>query len=619
MNSSLLKNIWLLCLVLGTNSVITHLAYAYQTSLEELLTKIESQLRAFTFSEQDALRAKALATCSSTIEVLSQSAVGYALVLDQELPSLEALLKNQHPDLEQLIAFEERLRLITPGSHQAFIDQLQAHLSEYRRTYATNAETLKMARSGIATLRTTPPGKKLSESEQQNTSAAFAALYNVAIDPRILRRLQTAISMPNVQTQYRTRSLELQGQKSFQFPIQFSSCTDRTRIQTDGTVSVSLVPRFGSSNQSIPLAMHVEGLGVFNATADRSPANVSATFTVMATGLQPMQLHPLSIERKLPDVNAQVEADLQDVRLEGHLSRSRILHTILGRAIERKLEEQEPLLSRKIELTLSQRANEEGEKLSYKINHLLTQSIWSRLESIRFTPDISLSSAPTYITSQSLYAYPDQLGALTHPPAVPPDIKEQLDWTTHTHESAINNICRKVRGFQLDEATMRGVWQVQLKLTAPEWETPRSAVIPAVITFAIAEPIRIEFREHRLNVHLRLHTASTTSKPSSLSPIATTFSYSLAKKDDRFHIVRSPFTLPAHLNDMDAQAWQKVLTRFFPETLEPIPKFRPSMWENFVSLRYLNAQEGWLSVGLRSVTPEANSSSSLGSEKGTQP
>ncbi len=37
---------------------------------------------------------KTLRTCSSTIEELSQSAVGYALVLDQELPSLEALLKN---------------------------------------------------------------------------------------------------------------------------------------------------------------------------------------------------------------------------------------------------------------------------------------------------------------------------------------------------------------------------------------------------------------------------------------------------------------------------------------------------------------------------------------------
>ncbi len=32
------------------------------------------------------------------------------------------------------------------------------------------------------------------------------------------------------------------------------------------------------------------------------------------------------------------------------------------------------------------------------------------------------------------------------------------------------------------------------------------------------------------------------------------------------------------------------------------------MWENFVSLRYLNVQDGWLSVGLHNVTPETNSS-----------
>ncbi len=70
--------------------------------------------------------------------------------------------------------------------------------------------------------------------------------------------------------------------------------------------------------------MHVEGLGVFNATANRSPAKVSATFTVRATGASADATSALTIERKPPDVNVQVEANLQDVQLEGHLSRSRI-------------------------------------------------------------------------------------------------------------------------------------------------------------------------------------------------------------------------------------------------------------------------------------------------------
>lgn len=615
-----LRNVtWSLCWVLCITTVTTKTNYAYQTNVNDLLTNLESQLRTYSSSEKDALRQKTLAACSNTIENLKTSAVGYALTIDLELTSLELLLQNPEIDVAKLRNFEERLRLITPGQHQAALNQLQAQVSECRRIFATNAETLAKAHVGIATLRSKVNEKFRSQGDPMEISAAFASLYTVAIDPHTLRKLQAAISIPNVQTQYRTRSLEKLGQRTFQFPIQTVTCTDQTTIQTEGTVAVSISPRFSSSNQSIPLSIRVEGRGDLNATATRSPARVTANLTAVARGIQPIELHPFSIDRQSPSVDVRVTSQLNAVQLEGHLGRSRLVRNIVGRVIERKLTQQEPQLSSKLEQAISQRANEEGEKLAYKINRLLSQSIWARLESVCFSPEISLSSTSTYLTSQSLYAYPDQLGALTPPPEVPSQLSDQLDWTTHTHESTINNICSKLRSFNLDEATMRGIWQVQLKLTNETWDTPKSATIPAVIAFQAVAPIRIEFREHHLKFILALQTAKLDSTSNSFPPITTTFTYSLANGPKQFQIVRSAFSLPTNLSTSDELAWREVLTKFFPDTLEPIPKFRPSMWENFVSLRYLKAENGWLSVGLSNL-PSANQSiTSQGSDEGQQP
>lgn len=615
-----LRNItWLLCWVLCINTVTTKTNYAYQTNVNELLTQLESQLRTYSSSEKDAVRQKTLAICSTTIKSLKTSAVGYALTIDLGLASLELLLQNPTLDEDKLRNFEERLRLITPGPHQAALNQLQAQVSECRRLFATNAETLAKARDGITTLRSNCNENFHSQGNPKEITAAFASLYTVAIDPHSLRRLQTAISIPNVQTQYRTRSLEKLGHRNFQFPIQSATCSDQTTIQTEGTAVVSMLPRFSPSSQSIPLSIQVEGRGDLNAIATRSSARVSANLTTAVQGIQSIELHPFSVDRQSPWIDAQVTSQLEAVHLEGHIGRSRLIRNIVGRVIERKLTEQEPQLSRKLEQAISQRAAEEGEKLAFKIDRLLSQSIWARLESVRFSPEVSLTSTSTYLTSRSLYAYPDQLGALEPPPEVPSQLNDQLDWTTHTHESAINNVCSKLRGFNLEEATMRGIWQVQLKLTNAAWDTPQSATIPAMIIFQDVEPIRIEFREHHLKFLLTLQTAKLASTSNSFPPITTTFTYSLASGPKQFQIVRSAFSLPPSLSTIEELAWREVLTRFFPDTLEPIPKFRPSMWENFVSLRYLNAENGWLSVGLYNLPAANQSIKSQDSDEGQQP
>lgn len=618
MSRYFLRRILLLLIVVSTTAFTTQSVSAYQ-SADSILSKIESQLRTYTEAETAVLREKAQESCSTAINELSQTAVGYILAVDLRLADLNALLQNNKPDPNELHAFEERLRFITPGRNQKYIDQVQIHVGVLHRALRTNEETLALARRSIEQLRLLSRDQQLVAPDAQQVRSAFKLLSQMAIDPTMLGDLQTTVSRPNVQTQFRTRTLEMLGRTTFHFPVNSSTCTDRTTIQISGSVSVALTPKFAESPHSIPLLMHVDGQGTFNATAYRSPARVNVDLNATAHGLQPLELLPQSIDRESATVKAKLNSQLQDVQLQGHLNRSRLIRNILGKVIERKLAEQDPVLSKTIEGEISKRAEEEGYKLAFKVNRLLTQSLWSRLESVRFTPDISLSSNGQYLSSHSLYAFPDQLGALTSPPTIPSPIDKQLDWTTHIHESAVNNVLSKIRGFQFDEATMRGIWQVQLKLTTPEWATPQYATIPSTITFAAEDPIRIVLHGHRLDVMLNMQTASLASDKTALPPLATNLTYSLSPQGDQFQIVRSPLVMPSQLSEQESQAWQAVLTRFFPETIEPMPKFRPAMWENFVALRYLNIQDGWLSVGLSNVIQAPHTNKKHDIAKGAKP
>lgn len=616
MNPYRLNPIWLICLGLSISTISADATHAFQESADSILTRIESQLRPYTENERETLREKTLAACTHTIEELSKSAVGYALVIDKKLPMLDSLLRSHIQDPQVLSGFEEQLRFITPGPDQAYIDQLQVHLNAYRRVLTTDARAINDARAAIATLRAAKVGTISEPADSTRIRQAFFTLNSIAVDPVLLRALQISISTPNVQTQFRTSVVETHGKKSFNIPIQTSTCKARTNIETNGNVLVSLAPTFPQASQSIPLLMQVDSQGELTATARRPPVQIMVNLSASATGYQPIDLHPRSINRQSPALQVDIQSELQNVQLDGHLNRSRLIRNLLGRAIERELRGQEPLLSQKLEQEILKKAEDEGEKLAFKINRLLTQSLWARFESIRFAPEVSLASKADYLISQSLYAHPDQLGSLTTPPIVPVHLDKQLDWTTHTHESAINNVLSKISEFCLDEATVRGIWQVQLKLTTSQWETPQVASVPSTIQFAKQDPIRIEFRNHRLDVLLNMQSATLGSNQSVSTPRTTRISYSLETQDSGFRIVRTPLVFSQEIPPADINTWQQILTRFFPDALTPIPRFRPSMWENFVALRYLNSADGWLSVGLSDVSDEIQSRKSTHTAKG---
>ena len=86
------------------------------------------------------------------------------------------------------------------------------------------------------------------------------------------------------------------------------------------------------------------------------------------------------------------------------------------------------------------------------------------MAALDFTPEVRLANDALGLRSDTWYAGADQLGAVTPRPEIPAADLARLDIVTWAHESAVNNSLAALGGLRLDEATVRGLWQVQCKL-----------------------------------------------------------------------------------------------------------------------------------------------------------
>jgi hypothetical protein len=179
-----------------------------------------------------------------------------------------------------------------------------------------------------------------------------------------------------------------------------------------------------------------------------------------------------------------------------------------------------------------------------------------------------------------------------------PDLERKLDWIAMVHESAISNILESLRGKTLDEATIRGVWQVQLKLTDEPWELPTVAHIPSSVTLDSATASAFHFGDHTAEFVLRFADGKLDDGSPIGAPCTATVRYRLNASSTGIEIVRDEIELAGNLTSSQRQAWTELLVRFLPESVSPIPRFRPSLWQQYVSLEHLQAREGWLAAGL---------------------
>lgn len=576
-------------------------ALGYQVNLDALVKDSKRQLQPTNPQVFEAKRIQAQQLCRSTVDRLSQNAVGYVLSLDLELPQLVDLLNSPAPDPQILETYERKLRRVVSGPDQLLIDDLRERIGEVRRLSAATDESVKDARQALdhlATLRSPTESRLITGEEDKRIRQSFETLQDSNLSPTLLASLQRTLSHPNVIIRVRKEAAKRESIVPFSIPVNADTCRDRTRVVASGTLHFETSACFPENWSSIPILAEVSGGGDIRADVSRSSSRISAIIHATGIGTQSLTLTPRAVERSEPEVRVRLSSQLQSIQLAGLLGRSHLARGVVSRIAQRKLAEQDPTLARQIEDKAGDKASEEGLKLANKVNSMLTSNFWSRLESIDFAPSVELASDLVYMRSSSLYALPEQLGALTLPTRLNHDLERRLEWCTFVHESAVNNLLTSLRGKTLDEATLRGVWQVQLKLTRDAWELPKVSHIPSTITFDSAKASELHFTDHTAELIVHLADGRISDRPPIGASCTARVRYRLNSSQAGIQIVRDEIEFTGAGTPDQQQAWSELIPLFLPDSVSPIPRFRPSLWNQYVSLEHVESQAGWLTLGL---------------------
>jgi hypothetical protein len=170
----------------------------------------------------------------------------------------------------------------------------------------------------------------------------------------------------------------------------------------------------------------------------------------------------------------------------------------------------------------------------------------------------------------------------------------------------INNASDRLSGLRLDEATIRGLWEVEFKLTSEAWQALPRGRNPAAITLAADNPLQIQFADQGVEILLRTVSCELDGNVRDTEPREFRMRYQLVKDDTGAHFIQQEAGATAPLPDDIAIVWKEVLGRFFGKSIRPMPKFRNQAFPQFLQLGYLELDGGWLVIGAARV-PEASS------------
>jgi hypothetical protein len=565
-------------------------------------------------------RQEAITAASALRTLLEADPLGVILVPELELDWLAAELARDPPESAPLASLERTLRKILPGRAREPLDRLRQQVGRLARLARRVEEGPAAAAAARAVLDLHLGSQRgASAVADDDLRSGFAALAAVAADDVTaseLRALRDRLSSPNVSVLLKRDYVQSISKRTFTQPVAFQETREGTAIKGRGEVSVAISVRVPESAGENRLVVEALGTGRIDATADGRRVHVAARAVPQVTGSDTVRLTPRTVVVEPPQVAARFSTRVQSVQVAGLVGRCRLVQRIARRAAQEALSGNDPAVARDIERTVATRVEDESAALATRINGLLQWGVWERLAALDFTPEVRLANDSLGLRSDTWYAAADQLGAVPPRPEIPAADLTRLDIVTWAHESALNNSLAALAGLRLDEATVRGLWEVQCKLRSPEWDALPPARIPAVITLASDRPLGVRVVPDGIDVVLRATSCERDGQPLDEGLREIRLRYRLARDTEGWHFVRGAAEIDAPgamaLPAERAAAWQETLGLFCGRTIRPLPKYRPSGLSQYLSLGYMDVQEGWLVVGATRVAD------AVGSEEGSR-
>jgi hypothetical protein len=576
--------------------------------IRDVLSPIERQLVPPSPAEIDKGRRKAIAAATTLDEHLASQAVGRLLAEELDLRRLFDVLAKvstepTDADAAALDTHVAGLRHILPGRVQQDVDRLRELVAALAAHCRRSPQALAAGREAVAALsgHLSTAGRPLSNEAERQVRDAYAVIAGLIDDSHRLAPLRGRLSHPNAVVLIREEFVTKLASRRFTRPVEIHRTENGTSITGHGSVVVDLSASLPPSHGSCRVVMHAVGQGRIDASAVRGRARVTASASPRVVGQLPIVIGPRSIEPGVADIDADVQTRLTQLSIDGLLGRCRLVRRVASRAVQQQLTANDPVAAREIDEAVGREVREQGLRLATEINMLLTWGIWERLGAIDFTPDVELATTGHAATSHTSYARGDQLAALTSPPPLPSDIASRADMLTQVHESAINNVFTSFGGLEFDEATVRALWEVQLKLMDDTWDRLQPARIASSISLAETSPLEVRAADDGVTLMLRPAAGRLGERPLARTPAEVRLHYTLAKDERGIVFLRDPCQVTGPLDDTARAAWTELVDLFFGRALRPLPRYQPNGVDASLRLIHASLRDGWLVLAIEHV------------------
>ncbi len=597
---------WLALFALAT----TQVAKSQELSNFQLLEFLTTTLKTASASEVKVALADTNVALEQLQRQLSDQALGVILRHEFQLDRLATELRKPLPDERALQSIEQSLRRTVPGKLQHGVDALRSRVASLSRQVGLTPARLAGTQRSIAAIRKHFQDGQLrqtraGETELRTAYAELAEYHPSAVHIEALRkRLAGANFASLIKRDYVTSM----SQQSFEIPVDFRDCKDGTSLRGNGQVSVALSLELPLSNVDSHMLVHATGIGQVLLAADRRRIHVCARLSPHIQAQQSLHVLPSRVSRDAPKIDANIKTQLTQVKIDGLLGQLRMVENVAAQAIQSRLTASEKSFSDQIEKIAFEQIEKEGLKLENKINGLIQQGMWDVIASLEYEPDVHLRNDKQGIRGEMHLADRQQLGALSTPPDIPADKYANLDLITWIHESAANNVMNSFSGMVLDEATVRGLWETELKLTSDDWKSLPPARIPAAFTLADQNPLAIRFVPQGVDIRLQATSCEIDGQVVDTGPRVLGISYRVEQDAQGLLFSRQPLLFPLGLPTEKVAVWTKILELFFGKTMRPKPSVSNSAIASNLRLDHVDVREGWLVIGAARVLTATGSS-----------
>lgn len=590
----------------GSNAMPT------DTAPGDMLAVVEQQLAPATPETIATARDQALTALAALEHTLASQAVGVLLREELQLQAVRDAVSQLSPsptprEVTRLDAFVPGLRRVLPGQAGDDLDHLRETVTAVAAIASRTPDALAAAREAIGTLRqhVAASSAALSPADDVAVRAAFASVARLVADATDRRLLRQQLSQPNAIVQLRREFVQQMAQQRVTTPVDLRRVQNGAVITGRGEVPIDLTATLPDREGVCELIVLAKGGGPLAMTATTDRARVTASAFPTVVGQQPIVIGPTGIEPGLASIDAAVTTRLKTIGIAGLLGRCRLVRRLASRAVQRQLTANDPVAASELEAAVAEEVRAEGLQLAARLNTLLSWGVWDRMAAIDFTPDVALATRAGSLSSRTFYARGDQLGALAPPPAIPPEVASQLAILTQVHASAINNVFATFGGLTLDEATIRALFEVQLKLADDAWEQLPAARVASAITLAADRPLEVHFADNRLELVLRPAAGSLAGRPQEGSPAEIRIRYWLDQDDRGLVFRREACELDGSLDAATTEGWTQLIDLFLGRSLRPLPQYQTSGVAARMNVIHAGLERGWLTVAAATATHPA--------------